>query len=542
MLTQTLVKKSLAVTLLFALIAGCSCSNSSPQPAPANTASASSSAVSLNSKVGDIASEISKGVGSVQKSVASGATGPVFVFEEFHTSRIGQLQIAVMLFRLHERYGLKKVGLEGAINSGRPLDSSWFQRMGGNEAKEDREDLSVRWLAEGEIGSAEFLTLVSSDVKVYGIEAESEYKVQPPSKGPEAQYLLAIAEQTLTDEDKLKASELLQQDKKKEAFDYLMNADPWLKKRYEDLKKQSVKSAQQEIARLRELQSRAREVGARISSDAEANLEAELQFLRTADQRSSTMVDGVLGLPGAGTSEPLAMCIGAAHTERVVELLAQRNIGFAVIRPNDLNPKHGSITGEQFERKSGGKWARNSPGTLARLLNDSRKPAPVIERTTGHSYASMILAGMLIAKGGRGGSGGGRFPDNIWPVLSGLPDIRLDRDSFATDGYDVIYRAWLKQDNGGEKEVWARVGTLSNSPTARTIKTLEEKLLQACADLGGGSIIPPTDLPPKSQGADGEGPKDGKRQGLVISRTGRETLAVFAASQELVRGVGRISD
>jgi hypothetical protein len=76
----------------------------------------------------------------VQKAVSAGQAGPIFIFEEFHTSRIGQLQIAVMLLRLHDKYGLKKIGLEGAINSGRPLDAAWFHKMGGQQSTQQRED------------------------------------------------------------------------------------------------------------------------------------------------------------------------------------------------------------------------------------------------------------------------------------------------------------------------------------------------------------------------------------------------------------------
>jgi hypothetical protein len=475
--------------------------------------------------------------------VSAGDKAPVFIFEEFHTSRIGQLQIAVMLLRLHDKYGLKKIGLEGAIHSGRPLDAAWFRNMGGPQASQQREDLAIRMLAEGEIGSSELMTLLFPDVEVYGIESASEYNVEAPKTNPEAQYLLVIAEKSLTDSDRGKVGAWIQEGKKKEAVEYMMNADPWVKKRYEAIKSQAVTSSAEEVTRVRELQSKAREVGAQVSPEAEKDLEAEVRFYETADQRSSTMINTLLDLPGIGSGAPSAMTIGAAHTSKVVELLTTRNIPFAVIRPSDLNPTHGTMTTEQFGRKSSGKWARNSQGALGRVLNGSKKPPPIIERTTGHSYASMMLAGMLIAQAARG-VGGGQFPDNIWPRLTGLPDIRLDRDSLSREGYDVIYRAWLKQDDGKEKEVWARVGTLSKSPGASTVKTLEQKLLQASDDLrgGGGNIIPPNDLPPNSQPADDEGPRDGKRKDLIITRTGRDTLAVFAATQESVRGVGLISD
>ena len=70
----------------------------------------------------------------------------------------------------------------------------------------------------------------------------------------------------------------------------------------------------------------------------------------------------------------------------------------------------------------------------------------------------MQLAGILLAKSARTG---GKFPDNVWGQLSALPDIRIDKNSITRDGYDVIFRAWLKQDDGREKEVWARLGSVS---------------------------------------------------------------------------------
>src|ERR1017187_8197734 len=63
--------------------------------------------------VAQVSQEITGGVGVLQKA-SGGAKGPVFVFEEVHTSRIGQLQIATMLVRLHDHHGLKRIGLEGS--------------------------------------------------------------------------------------------------------------------------------------------------------------------------------------------------------------------------------------------------------------------------------------------------------------------------------------------------------------------------------------------------------------------------------------------
>jgi len=361
----------------------------------------------------------------------------------------------------------------------------------------------------------------------------------------ELQFLTGTVGPLGLDTIKQTAAALANSGKTDEAIEYIIKSDPWTSKRFETMKKQSPTSSDEEIAQVREIQDRARQVGATIPPDIERDMQSLIVFYQTADQRSVTMVNSTLGLPGVVAGVPCAITIGEAHTDKVVEGLRQRDVAFAVIRPNDLNPKNGSMTVAQFDRKSDGKWSRNSLGTLAGVLNGSRKPSPIIERTAARSYASMLMAAMLLAKTARSGNYGGPFPpDRLWSQLASLPDIRLDRISFSLDGYDVIYRAWLKQDNGSDKEVWSRAGTLTQSALAATKKTLEQKLLQASDDLrhGGGNNIPPTDLPPDSEGAQDEGPRDAKRNNLVISRVGRDSLALFAATRELVVTAGQISD
>lgn len=556
MLHRTVLRgAAVAAVLVTLILSGCA---SPPQPDEETTKRSlveeqkprpsQPSQPSQPSKVGDMANDVAAGVGSVQKVVASGTSGgPLFIFEEFHTSKVGRLQTAVMLLRLHDKYGLKKIGLEGAIFSNGRLDGAWFHGMGGGGAV-DREDLSVRWLAEGEISPPEFMALAFNDAETYGVESAEEYSKKPDSRGGRSlvEHLAAIAEHSISENEKAEIGALFQQGDQDGAIDRLMKADPWVRKQYEALNTQTDTSSEVEVERLREIQKKARDLGVEVSAASRAGLQQDVEFYEAASKRSETMVRHILEVPGAGPGVPSAILIGAAHTEKMVEILAGRGVAFAVIRAADFNPKYGSLSGEQFERKSEGKWAGDSPGRLGKVLN-AKNPPPVITRTTGHSYASMNMAGMLLAHAARGGGGeGGRgeFPDNVWPLLAGLPELRVDRDSITRDGYDVTYRAWLKQDNGSEKEVWGLVGTLSSK---QATNTLEQKLLQAADDLkhepgNGGAMLPPGELPPGSSLADGEGPRDGKRSGVVIARTGRDTLAVYASQRGDLLGVGKLSD
>jgi hypothetical protein len=483
-----------------------------------------------------VATEIAKGVGTVGRKVSTGTTGPVFVFEENHAAKVGQLQIAVMLVRLHDRHGLRTVGLEGALQSPRPLAGQWFHNAGGPSAKWAREDVAVRMLAEGEISSAEFMTLLFSGIQVHGTEVQAQYDVELDVKqSPEITYLLSIAEKLLTQEDIKHVNQLMSQKKEEEAFQYMMTRDPWVRRQYRALERTSSPSIERTLQQIREIQRKAQEVGVQVEPQVQQELENARKFYEAAAKRTDTMVDHVMRLPGATSGKPVAMIVGAAHTNRVLDLLRARGAAFAQITPLvGLNPKSAMLSDEQFARKNARKWVRTSPGTLGRLLNANRKPPPIIETATAQSYASMNLAAELVAEAARAGT---PIPEGIWAQLTSLPELRIDRDSFEQDGYDVTFRAWLKDTMGREREIWAQVGTVDTPDQTRD---LEAKLLQAIADFGGGGT--PRDPPRDSQstGKD-EGPGDGKRGEIVINRVGRRALAVYAASKGEARRVGRLS-
>jgi hypothetical protein len=146
------------------------------------------------------------------------------------------------------------------------------------------------------------------------------------------------------------------------------------------------------------------------------------------------------------------------------------------------------------------------------------------------------MASMVVSEAARRGK---LIPDDVKNQLEGLPMLRIDFKSFEQDGYDVIFRMWLTGIAGREKEVWVRTGTAESREQARSI---EEKLVQAIADLGGGGIVPPTEPPSGSEGTkDKEGPGDGKRGDVLISRVGLRSLIVFADKKDSATKVGRIS-
>jgi hypothetical protein len=521
------------------------------QPVPKNqsaNAPVSPKAPEISKDLDKIAKQVAEDVGTVQTTHAQGETGPVFVFEEFHTSRVGQLQIAVMLLRLHEKHGLKRIGLEGTVQSRRPLDGTWFHNAGGKDARDARENVAVRILAEGEISSSEFMALLFPSIEVYGIEVAAEMNVKQPEGNPLAFYLVSIAEKLATPADLKKTLALLVEakglekdgkkeeanKKTKEAFEHLLTAHPWLRDRYQ--RGNDAASLGTMKRHTEEIKAKAAELGLIIPARTQEEFKQYMGFLEARHKASDTMVSRATELARTASRQPVAFIIGAAHSERVMELLRESKISFALIRPHPINPEYGQMSIKQFERKHKQQWALNSEGTLGRLLNGRHKQPAVIETATAKSYANAKLAGMLIALTARAG---GNVPDDVRGQLANLPELRINFNSFERDGSDVIFSMWVKNTEGTEKQVWARVGAVADQRQARS---LEEKLKHQIVDLGGGDgSIPPRDPPNNSQAAKDEGPGDGKRNGVVISRTGPSTLAVFAESKAEVVQVGRIS-
>jgi hypothetical protein len=502
-----------------------------------------------------LAKEVAQEVGSVQATDARGTAGPVIVFEEFHTSRVGQLQIAIMLLRLHERHGLKIIGLEGTLKADRPLDATWFHNAGGKDARDAREDTAVRMLGEGEISSPEFMALLFPGIEVYGIEVPAEAKVGSPEGNPLVVYLVSIAEKLVTQADLRKTNELLreanvlEQDKKveaarkkrDEAFDHLLTAHPWLRDHHTPSAKAATPTSLAVLRRqAEEIKAKAGELGLNIPDKTRQQFDQYLAFLAARDHASDTMVGHVTTLAKSSGGKPLAMVIGAAHTERVTQLLREANISFALVRPDPLHPEYGQMPFAQFERKHHLQWARTSPGTLGRLLNvpekGKHKPPAIIETAPGKAYVNATFASIRIARAARAGT---RVED-LRPQLTDLPELRIDWQSFERDGGDVLFRMWLKgTDDRTEKEVWARVGAVNSPHQARS---LEEKLKQQIADLGGNrGKLPPRDPPNNTKPVKDEGPGDGKRGEVVVARTGPSELAVFAESKAVLNDVGRLS-
>ena len=415
---------------------------------------------------------VTEGVGKVIASGQGSKDRTIFVIEERHDSIVGQLEIAVMLWRLQKNHGLRQVSLEGALSEKGDLPAKWFHDLSG-DARAGRET-ALSLLREGEISAAEFIALVQPAVRVKGNEVESEYNVEPSKSNGALVYLVGIAEKSLTQGDIRRVNALIEAKKIEEALDIILNADPWAKGRYERLYGDNVASAEESVGILREIEAKATEKGVKFSPQQESELRADVNFYRTASKRSCTMVRNTLAMDAAGGA-PVALIIGAAHTPKVVELLTAAQVSYAVISPLALStPKEGArLTAKMYQRKMNLKSV-DGEGMLGSLLSGRKKLPSVLGKKWFQSKSGIFFATDRIVAAA---AGGGPVPsDELRKELENLGTIKIDLPSIkvSKDGNEVavMFKVTAEtSDTDPQQTVTLWVGGWQPPPTGPTTGT-----------------------------------------------------------------------
>ncbi|MBV8054171.1 MAG: hypothetical protein JO071_02905, partial [Deltaproteobacteria bacterium] len=212
-----------------------------------------------------------------------------------------------------------------------------------------------------------------------------------------------------------------------------------------------------------------------------------------------------MGKLTSSANAPSAMIIGAAHSDEVLDWLAEHHFTAILLRPKSMFDEDGAVALGAYDLKIKGLWATDAPGTLGRILNGHRAPPPVIESYNRNSYPSGLYASAIIAKAARAGR---KLPDDVINNLRNLPGIEVDPNSFERIGNDVIFRIGIDNVDGQRQWVWARVGTRSSGGTAAPNESLEDKLLKAEASGGG---VPPKE-PPKNDNKTSQPGEDPKKK------------------------------
>ena len=342
----------------------------------------------------NIANDVSHGVGRVIASGLGNTSQTIFILEERHDSRLGQLEIALMLWRLQANYGLRQISLEGALVNDGDLPAQWFhEATRAGAARRAGLETALRLLREGEINAGEFLALVQLQVHVKGNEIESEYAVAASQTSSALGYLVGVAERSLTSSNAQRVGKLVRSQRIEQALDTIFSNDAWARERYQRLYGDPIPSTQECVAILQEIEARVKQIGIRVNPQQEIGFREELNFYRTASKRSCTIVGNTLAMMNAESTAPLALMTGTAHMEKVVELIKAAKVSYVVLSPLSLaeNPKAPRLTAPMYQRKLDSK-SIDGAGMLGALLDGRKKFPTILGKQWFKSKAAIYLA------------------------------------------------------------------------------------------------------------------------------------------------------
>ncbi len=490
-----------------------------PTDAPAPTNTPTAALVSIASIAEDIAAD----VGKVMAVTEGNPDQNIFVFEETHISPAGQIEIAIMLNRLYENYDMRRMGLEGAfaedgsLEPYRLLNSPPFR---ARDRVRPREDVIVQMLEDGETSGMEMMAVVYDDVEVVGVENRDEYEFEIPEAAASATivYLYQIAALGLTPGEIEEANALIEEEKISEAIDFIINTDEFTKEMYARLNDATIVLPCEALVELvDQIDAKAREVGADVTSEDRANLEAVREFYQRCSDRSHTMVQNILALAEQVPGQPVALSTGAAHTEKVIELLTDAGVSFAVLQPISLAEGRtaGDLSLDAYDRKLLG-LSVDPPGTLGPLLDGRKKPQPVTNSTWAQTKAEMSWLTTMIARAAAEGQEP-PFEEALKEVLPALHNVTLVPDSIQIVDGDVVFSATLLNNDSQPVTIWGR----AVKAVAIGEKLLEERLFESLANVQDKE--PPSDEPEPSTPSQ-----------PVLRRVSSDTIAIYSTDRAVV--------
>lgn len=385
-----MIKKILFISIIFTVILfnfGCQKTEKDKIETKSNIESIKNLAYSVCEEVGQVTQVFDGDVGT-----------PIIVLEENHASIAGQIQHAITLVRLHEKYGLKDIALEGYLKEHKKINTEWYnQAAKGNQAA--KLQVAVRLIKEGEISCAEFIKLAYNDVELHPIEKMNQYTVEldeEASKAPMV-YLIKIAQLSLRQDHVPKVQQLqseieeLEDDQKpkkiEELLDYILSIDPWIKAKDDFLRNQDslrVISAEQMLAVVNEIKNRAENLSVPLESSEKEAMARNIIFWQKRSEASATMLQATTKVADQKQASLIAMIIGAAHTEQMCALLKDFNRTFGVITPLSSVKSRGigDLSWEMLNRKyqRSSVYSEGFTKTLLEAFSSEKlkKPEPVL--------------------------------------------------------------------------------------------------------------------------------------------------------------------
>lgn len=515
---------------------------------------------------GVIARTACKDVGVVRK-VSKGTTGAsILLLEENHVSRIGQIQHAITLVRLYDKFGLRNIALEGYLKEDEEINVDWYNRA-ANGDPEAKTFIAVRLLKEGEISCAEFMKLIYHDVFLHPIETTKEYIVELDEEASRAPifYLFLIAQQSLREEHVSKLKQIQEdikqlekngtkdaiQKKYKELFDYILSADSWAQAKTEvlqDVGAITLMSGEQHLALIEEIVDKASTLSIDLKPEEKSAMERYLAFWRGRVSASKTMVLSSWAIADQRYVSVIAMVVGAAHTEGMCSMLSAANRPFAVVTPLSFENREqeGDLTWDMLNRKYK-RLSVYSEGFIKTFLKafpppKQKKPKPVLQTSWlqaraelylfTHRIAHKILSSIVRKESGPpyppGPPGGGTPPFGFsnddfkgkWTVVDSNR-ISVTFDTNDRIGKAIIFPVLLNPSDATRRtEIWVKAGLGTAFITSKEREDVETMLKRALQEVQ-------SEQEPNTRLEDRAG-----RVQITL-----DTIAVFAPTQEAVRRI-----
>lgn len=336
---------------------------------------------------------------ALRESNEKGRYGPVVIFPERHNSRLIQAEIGWALNILLEDCGINTIALEGMYNG---------ETMTGGKPDFSTEtakyEALLAVLEHGDIKAPEFMYL-AKDSFVFGIEDQTEYAVTIPDAANRA-FVKALLMSIVMDQGVETYNRGVDSVNKNEIdFNTLISLNPWTVETYEIISKS--RSLTETNARLTELEEKTRSL---LDAQATAGLKQLKDFYNTAYKRSLTMSGNVFQKLRKN-NKPLAMIIGAAHTEDITAYFNKNKVKYYVLEPSGLNMTDvwSDLTSEEFKRKNEGKSLFDNK-QIRIFFGSGHNPRPTFKEVyTQNQFKFTSLIGVVI-------NGASSYPPiNVFP-------------------------------------------------------------------------------------------------------------------------------
>lgn len=351
-----MLRKTISLIALMSVLAisGCSGTTSTTQNSATPPQATGDQAQYSGPGAQEIAQAAPVGVETLTQS--SGGKGvPVIVQEERHNSRVGQLQHATSLARLHDKYGLRDIVLEGYLKDRSDINTDWFTKCVSKKTAEARARVAIQFLKNGEISAAEFMKLVYPDITLHKAETSDNYNVEPPSSFAVTDYLKAIAQ--------VDSSWAIEKSKPYQSMEAFQNLSG------------------EKLNLAKEIKNYAEDKSISVSPEAKQSMEVYLNFMERRLASNNTINDVITSVLASGTPKVVAVIIGADHTHGMSQLLSNVNRSFAVLKPQYTpgREEQGDLSTAMYERKNK-RLPVFSQGLSALILQEvsgAKKPEPV---------------------------------------------------------------------------------------------------------------------------------------------------------------------